>query len=69
VVLDDDHHSTAGRVKLATVLDHRILCKDACDAPPDLQNTAMPSPTPLNDQSTMTTVVIRDALQHPVEPI
>ena len=70
VVIDVDHrHRTDGRLKPATVLDHRTLCEDARDAPPDLQNTAMPSPTPLNDRSTMTTVVIRDAPQHPVEPI
>ena len=53
----------------AAVLDHRSLHQDARDAPPDLQNTAMPSPTPLNDRSAMTTVVIRDAPQHPVEAI
>ena len=69
VVIDDDHDRTDGHLKPATVLDHRTLCEDARDAPPDLQNTAMPSPTPLNDRSTMTTVVIRDAPQHPVEPI
>ena len=70
VVIDvDDHDRTAGRLRPATVFDHRILCTGIRDAPTDLQNPAMPSPTPLNDQSTMTTVVIRDAPQHPVEPI
>ena len=47
VVIDvDDHDRTAGRLRPATVFDHRILCTGIRDAPTDLQNPAMPSPMP-----------------------
>ena len=60
---------TMDEVTRAPVLDHRTLFHGASDDRLSALNTAMPSPTPLNDRSTMTTVVIRDAPQHPVEPI
>ena len=58
-----------GRVTRSTVLDHRPLFSKHRDAPPDLQNPAMPSPTPLLAHTTMTTVRLRELPQHPVEPI
>ena len=60
----DDRHRTAD-----PVLDHRYLFEDVHDAPRAFPSTAMPSPTPLIARSTMTTIVIRELTQHPVEAI
>ena len=60
----DDGHRTA-----PTVLDHLFLCWDSHDDRLSALNPAMPSPTPLISRSTLTTIVIRDAPQHPVEAI
>ena len=51
------------------MLDHRSLLKDAHDDPCACLNPAMPSPTLLIARSTMTTIVICELTQHPVEAI
>ena len=63
-VIGDDRRRTDD-----AVLDHRSLFQGPHDALCTALNTALTSPTPWTARSTMLTVVIGDAPQHPVDPI
>ena len=69
VLVDDDRRGTHRRRQNHPVLDHRTLHRGHSCTPQWTLITTLPSPTPLNAPTTMTTVRPRELPQHPVEPI